>query len=205
MSGVQADGPLVVRTAATRSSLNLSDADHAAVLRAAVDGDDEALQILVRLYQEQLRRFSRRVCRSDADADDAVQEAFAKLAKRPDVQRDRSSLAWLFAVVRNACLRFLRSLTRRRLAASVELDEVPATDLSPEELLERHRVGELVRSAIAQLDAPYREVMILRDLEGLSGAQVCASLQISEAAMKSRLMRARTSVRKTLKPYLRAE
>lgn len=185
----------------------MSASEHSAVLRAAVAGDDQALGVLVRTYHAQLLRFGRRVCRDEADADDAVQEAFIKLAHRPEVQRDAGVLAWLFTVIKHACLRFLRKagLSRRVLGVQVEANDEPDGELSPEQRLERYRISELVRDAIAELEAPCREVIILRDIEGLSGPEVCESLALSEAAMKSRLHRARAALRDRLLPFVQAE
>lgn len=187
-------------------SLKMTATDHNTLLRAAVGGDEQALTHLVRSYSAQLWRFGRRVCRDDLDAEDAVQEAFVRLARYPELQRAPGVLAWLRTVVKRICLRLLRrsGATTRRLGTRVEVDEEPDARITQEEGLERYRITELVRSAIAQLQSPYRAVIILRDIEGLSGPEVCSQLQISEAAMKSRLHRAREEVRQTLKPFIDA-
>src|SRR5438094_9765331 len=88
--------------------------DHQAILRAAAVGDDEALEALVRVYHDRVHRFGLRVCRDPFDADDAVQEAFVTLSRRPEVVRDPGALCWLMTVVMSACLRRLRPLRRRR-------------------------------------------------------------------------------------------
>src|SRR5689334_23198962 len=88
------------------------NASHAVVLRAAAAGDDEALTQLVRLYHDRVYRFGLRACRDAFDADDAVQDAFVKLAARPDVVRDRGALSWLLSVVRHTCMRMLRPFVR---------------------------------------------------------------------------------------------
>jgi RNA polymerase sigma-70 factor, ECF subfamily len=178
--------------------------DHRVILAAAVAGDDGALGALVRLYHARLWRFGRRVCHDEFDADDAVQEAFVELARRPLVQQSPGVLAWLFTVVKHACLRFLRRtrMVRRRLGERVDGDEEPDPAPTQEEGLERYRVTELVRDAIARLDPPLRAVLILRDIEGLSGSEVCAALGVSEAAMKSRLHRARSELRASLRPLV---
>jgi RNA polymerase sigma-70 factor (ECF subfamily) len=176
----------------------MTAAAHDEALRAAAAGDDRALEALVREYHDRVYRFGVRVCRDAFDADDAVQEAFAKLARRPDVVVDRGALAWLLTVVKNACLRLARTVVRDRLRLGERIDDadaVPSSELDPELALERWRLVELVHRAIAALEKPYREVIVLRDLEGLSGEQVAASLALSEPAMKSRLHRARQQIR----------
>ena len=82
-------------------------AGHAAVLERAVGGDPVALDQLVRTYHDRIYRFGLRACRDGFDADDAVQEAFVTLARRPDVMGDPGVLSWLMTTVRNTCLRLL--------------------------------------------------------------------------------------------------
>lgn len=174
---------------------------HDELLRAAAFGNEEALTELVRAYHDRVHRFGLRVCRDRFDADDAVQEAFIKLARRPDVQGDKGTLSWLMSVVRNACMRMLRPFARERTRLGERVNEpdaIASAELSPDAALERWRLVHLVHGAIAKLDAPYREVIVLRDIEGLAGEEVCSMLGITTAAMKSRLHRARAMVRDEL-------
>jgi RNA polymerase sigma-70 factor (ECF subfamily) len=159
--------------------------------------DDDALELLVRTYHDRVYRFGLRVCQSAFDADDAVQDAFIKLARRPDVAGHASVLSWLMSVVRNACVRMLRPFTWRRRAPGGlgEALELPTDEPSPELALERWQLVSAVHQAIATLDPLYREVLVLRDLEGRDGAEVAASLGIAEPAMTSRLYRARQMLR----------
>jgi RNA polymerase sigma-70 factor (ECF subfamily) len=174
---------------------------HAHILAAAARGDDEALAMLVREYHDRIYRFGLRVCRDGYDADDAVQEAFSKLAKRPDVVRDPGALSWLMTVIRNACLRMLRHVVRLRRAVGEGLDE--GTDevsgpIDPERALERWELVQSVHAVIATLERPYREVLVMRDLEGLSGKDTCVALGLELAVMKTRLHRARANLREEL-------
>jgi RNA polymerase sigma-70 factor (ECF subfamily) len=174
---------------------------HEQLLAAATGGDDEALASLVRAHHDRVYRFGRRVCRDAFDADDAVQEAFMKLSRRPDVARDEGALFWLLAVVRNACLRMLRPFARERkhLGERLTEDEAAADDqLDPQDALERWQLVQAVHAGIASLERPYREILILRDLEGLSGAEACAALGLELATMKTRLHRARAQLREVL-------
>jgi RNA polymerase sigma-70 factor, ECF subfamily len=179
--------------------------DHQALLQAAAIGDNRALEVLVRAHHDRVYRFGLRVCRDPFDADDAVQEAFMTLARRPDVIRDPGALSWLMTVVKNACLRMLRPFRRTRSSLLDESLEgsgaVPASQLDPETALARWRLVHLVHQAIAGLERPYREILVLRDLEGQTGDQVCAALGLSEAAMKSRLHRARSLIREKLSAW----
>lgn len=165
-------------------------------------GDDAALAALIGTYRDRVHRYGRRVCRDGYDADDAVQEAFSRIARRPDVQADRGVLGWLLTVVRNACLRLLRPARREQRVLGERCDptDVQATlDLDPEAALARGELVRTVHAAIAALARPYREVIVMRDLEGRSGDETCAALGVSRATMKTRLHRARAQLRATLR------
>lgn len=180
---------------------------HQHIVAAAAGGDDEALGSLVRAYHDRVYRFGLRVCRDGFDADDAVQEAFIKLAKRPEVARDAGALFWLMTVVKNACLRLLRPLARerRRLGQRLEdADEAESVALDPEVALQRWQLVQAVHAAISTLERPYREVLILRDIEGLSGDETCLALGLELSTMKTRLHRARTELRIGLSRFDRA-
>jgi RNA polymerase sigma-70 factor (ECF subfamily) len=165
--------------------------------RTAAGGDDQALTALVRLHHDRVYRFGRRVCRDGFDADDAVQQAFIQLSSRPEVAADSGVLSWIYAVVRHACLRLMRPFARPRPVLGA-VDELPAPQLTPEEALERWQLVRRVHAAVAELDGLYREVLVLRDLEGLSGEETARVLGIPLAAMKSRLLRARQQLRARL-------
>lgn len=168
---------------------------------AALGGDDAALTALVRAYHARMRRFGQRVCRDAEDADDAVQEAFARLAVRPDVVQHPGALSWLMTVVRHTCARLLRPFQRRRRAFGEQVDDLEGVEEgapTAEERLARFELVRAVHTAIGTLPPRSREILILRDLEGLSGLETAAALGIDLAAMKSRLHRARTELRAEL-------
>ena len=176
-----------------------SDPARAELVLLAAGSDDAALGLLVAQYHDRVYRFGRRVCRDAFDADDAVQEAFVKLARRPDVMADRGALSWLMSVVRNACLRLLRPFSRRAsLPADGVVESVAADTLEPDLLLEKFELVRQVQAAIASLPAAYRQVLILRDLEGLSGAETARMLELDPSTLKTRLHRARALLRERL-------
>jgi RNA polymerase sigma-70 factor, ECF subfamily len=174
------------------------DVGSARLVDRSIAGDDAALRQLVRLYHDRAYRFGRKVCRDGFDADDAVQTAFVILARRPDVQRSDGVLLWLYTVVRNACNAMLRPLAirlREPLTGSREALDVTDVALTPEAALERFELVTQVHDAIAMLDADSRAVLVLRDIEGLSGDETAKRLSLTTAAMKTRLHRARLAVR----------
>ena len=165
------------------------------------DADDAALAQLVREHHDRIYRFGVHVCRDGYDADDAVQEAFTKLARRPDVVRDRGVLSWLMTVVRHACLHLMRPFIRerRRLGERIaDADTIAAPTSDPHEALERWELVQRVHAAIAALPQPLREVLVMRDIEGISGPDTCEALGLGLAAMKTRLHRARAELRAAL-------
>ena len=178
-----------------------TDRPHAQVLTAALGGDEQALETLVRAHHDRVYRFGLRVCRDGFDADDAVQEAFSKLSRKPELLHDEGALFWLLSVVKHACRRLLRPFARERKHLGERLRddaELPATELDPLAALERFELVSAVHAAVARLERPYREVLILRDLEGLSGAETCAALGLELTMMKTRLHRARAQLRASL-------
>jgi RNA polymerase sigma-70 factor, ECF subfamily len=179
----------------------MKDLAHEQLLARAARGDDEALALLVRQYHDRVYRFGLRVCRDGYDADDAMQEAFTKLSQRPDVVRHASALSWLMSVVKHACMRMLRGLIRERRSLGERIedtDNIASQEDDPSRILERRQLVDAVRSAIAGLDHSYREVLVMRDLEGLSSAETCLVLGRESATMKTRLHRARNKLRAAL-------
>jgi RNA polymerase sigma-70 factor (ECF subfamily) len=182
----------------------MSRPHHEALLAAACQGDRGALDQLVQLYYARVYRYGRRVCLNPSDADDAVQEAFVALGRSVTTFRQEASLStWLFTVVKNMCMRMLRPFVRQRhhLGEAVEqeaLAQLPEEAASPEEQLERQRMVAAVEACLLELEPLYREVLVLRDVEGLPGPEVAERLGISVAAMKTRLHRARGLLREHL-------
>ncbi len=174
--------------------------DHDDLVRRACAGDDRALAGLVVLYHDRVYRYGRSVCR-DVDLDDAVQEAFVALHRSRHTFRGDASLGtWLFTTVRNACRQLLRPVSRRRRVLGEEvdpgaLDHLHAEAPGPEDLAVRGELVDAVRDALARLDPGHRQILVLRDLDGLSGQDTADALGISLAAMKSRLVRARAALR----------
>ncbi|MBB4687524.1 RNA polymerase sigma factor [Amycolatopsis jiangsuensis] len=157
------------------------------LVAAAVGGDAESIAALVSGSYPHVRRFAGALCATREDAEDAAQEALIVLYRKIGTLRASGALAaWLFRIVRNECLRRIR----RPLPSA----PAPAVPSAEDDVL--HRVeAERVAAAIAALAPEYRQVLIMRDIQGYHGRTVAAVLGLSVAAMKSRLHRARTAVR----------
>ena len=157
-----------------------------------------------------------RYLKSEEDARDAVQEGFVAAFRSIRSFEGGSSLStWLHRIVINACLMKLRS-SRRRPETSIEgllpkFDETGHRVAEPEEsresaevALDRSQTRRIVRDAIAQLPERYRSVLMLRDIEELSTAEVARLLDLTENAVKIRLHRARQALRRLVAPALRS-
>jgi len=177
-----------------------SDQDLVERLRA---GDDQALSLLIERHAPRVYRFGLKMCRDEEDAREVVQDTLLTAARQLRQFRGASALStWLYAIARSFCIK------RRRKAGS----EIPAADEehgdtidsapTPEHQVEQRELGQALEKAIAELEPMYREVLLLRDVEGLSAAEVAEVLQIGVAAVKSRLHRARAQVRQRLLPWV---
>ena len=183
--------------------------DLASLTAAARSGDAVALEKLLAGFMQPVYRFGLKMCRDGDDAQDVLQDTMLAAAKGVGSFRGESEVGtWLFTIARRACLR--RRRRRGEPAASVPLDE--AVTASADALIERERHPEanaalremavVLDRALATLAPAYREVLLLRDVEGLTAPEVARVLGIGLEAVKSRLHRARLAMRVQLAPVL---
>jgi RNA polymerase sigma-70 factor, ECF subfamily len=187
-------------------------AQDADLIEAARRGDGDALETLILRYQPRVFRFGLKMCRNVEDAGDIVQETLLALARKiGDFRGDASVSTWLFAIARNACIRRRR---RSKFAPAREesLEHLDAglregiadPSTGPERAVFGHEIEQRLADAIDTLEPGQREVLVLRDVEGLSATEVAEVLGIQVDAVKSRLHRARLIVRARLAPALGA-
>jgi RNA polymerase sigma-70 factor (ECF subfamily) len=175
---------------------------YAAVLARVRSGDPEAIDDLLAQARVIARRYSQAVCGRAPDSDDAMQEALLQTFRNArHIREPKAFRSWLYRTVKNACL-----IGRRRNALEQQTgalgdgpafevaDAAPGADLAIESAEERDRI----RAALAHLAPAHREVVFLRDLEGLSTREVARVLGISEPNVKVRLHRAHAHLRKRL-------
>ncbi|MCJ1680053.1 RNA polymerase sigma factor [Streptomyces sp. APSN-46.1] len=167
------------------------------LIRAAQDGDVASLTTVVMESQPHVRKFAISLCASPQDAEDAAQEALIILYRKIGTLRAAGALAsWMFRIVRNECLRQVRLLVSRSDEASAE-PEASAERSAEDAVLHRLEV-ERIAAAVSALPRDQRQVLIMRDVQDLPGKTVAHSLGLSNAAMKSRLHRARAALRHSL-------
>lgn len=175
-------------------------------------GEPAAFEKAVRENAGGMLAAARRITGNEEDAADCVQEAFSAAFRKIAEFEGRSSLrTWLHRVVINQALMKLRK-RRRRPEESIDglapkFDEngfligpVRIADETAEEMLSKKETAETVRRAIDKLPETYRIILVLRDIEELSTAQAAERLEIDEGAVRTRLHRARTALKKMLEP-----
>ena len=142
---------------------------------------------------------------NEHDAADVVQEAFLRAARFFDSFRGGDARPWLITIVRRACWDWLeRNRSRQPLAVfDEELHSDQGDDLDPAQLALRQESREALRQAIGELPVEFREVLVLRELEGLSYKEIAAVTSLPPGTIMSRLARARERLRHGLVKYSR--
>ena len=168
-----------------------------ALLAGAQAGDPVALNRLVAMHRQGVYRFGLQVCRTTEDAEDAVQEALWAATRAFGTFRGTASsiASWLFTIVRRECLRLLEGHRRAPASLDEAKGEPEPSAHGPDELLVSRRRTDLLARALAELEPSHREVVLLRDIQELSAPEAAVRLRISVSALKSRLHRARVSLR----------
>ncbi len=184
----------------------LPRAEERRLVAAARRGDRAAMKRLLEALSGPVYRFGQGFCRNPDDAQDLMQDVLATLVTRLDGFRGDASLStWAFVVARNACAR-----RRRRESRFTPLEgdggrpvvEPADPAAGPHRRLERAELRAALERAIDALPPAQRQVLVMRDVEGLPAAEVGRILGLGERAVKSRLHRARLAVRATLAPFV---
>lgn len=164
------------------------DAKLQELIVAAQHGDAEAIEQLLTTCQIRVRRYARKHCEA-SDVDDAVQETLLVISRKIRALKAPAAFAsWVFVIVKRECGKLYRAMFRHE----------PLTDNLADQALARRTDDELRVDLIGALEAlpeNYREVLLLRDFEGLTIAEIKARLNEPAGAVKSRLHRARKTLR----------
>lgn len=183
-----------------------------ALMRAARAGDREALETLVARYEPRVYRFGLSLCRDREAARDVLQDTFLSMVRAlPGFRGDSSLSTWLFAIAHHACARKRRrgrssprSLESLEALSPADRNVLVAGTASPEAAAAAGELHRSLQAAIGALDASQREVLLLRDVEGLTASDTAKTLGLSVPAVKSRLHRARLALRHALAPVVNA-
>lgn len=164
-------------------------------------GDGALFEVLIRRYNQPLYRAVRAILRDEAAAEDAMQQAWIQAYTNLHAFRGQARFStWLVTIgVREALGRVRRE---RRLVAVAELDDDLFGDaeaaMTPEDHTADRELAALLEDAVDRLPLGYRQVFVLRLVEGLDTAETAAALELGEDVVKQRLHRARAMVRSTL-------
>ena len=173
------------------------------LVRAAAGGDTEAFERLVRTYENKIYHLALRMCGSSEEASDIAQEAFlAAWRALPSFRGEANFATWLYRLTSNAAIDYLRRQKKERGDMSLDdedlgLDAVD-TGPGPQDAAERTEVRTAVAAGLQQLSEGHRQVLVLREIQGLSYEEIADVLEVDLGTVKSRISRARTALRKIL-------
>lgn len=171
--------------------------------RGAGKGDENAFAELVRLYEKKVYNLALRICGNPEDAADAAQEAFLSAWKGlPNFRGDAGFSTWLYRLTSNAAIDCLRRSRHQRGEASLDNEELRLDAVddapSPQEQAEDAELRQAVMAGLDQLSEDHRQVLTLRELQELSYEEIASVLDVDLGTVKSRISRARGSLRKIL-------
>jgi RNA polymerase sigma-70 factor (ECF subfamily) len=212
-SALPVDELLGTAPSGTAESLRLS-VDEAALIDRCLAGDDRAFDQIVLRFQDMVFSLSCRLLGSYEEAVEVSQEVFIQVYRKlSSFRRDASLRTWIYRIVINRAKnrqrwwkRHINEMTALSIdhvesngsaGACLTSDEVP-----PDEALARKERGQLLRMAIDRLPFDQRTILLLKEIEGLSYEEIGATLDLPLGTVKSRLARARKSLRDSLDPRL---
>jgi len=180
------------------------------LLQAARSGDDEALEALLARHEQRVFRFGLRMCGNEEDARDVLQETLLAAFKGVRGFRGEAQLStWLYQVARSFCTK-----ARRRGAGQPERLEsiegaaaraVTTGGPGPDDRAHAREMARVLQEALLALPESQREVVLLRDVEGLSAEEAAQVVGIEVPALKSRLHRARLAMQQRMAALLGAD
>ncbi|HEY2805363.1 MAG TPA: RNA polymerase sigma factor [Gemmatimonadales bacterium] len=172
----------------------MTEAGDGAIVRQVLDGDTEAFGILVERYRIEFGRVAEAMLGDRDAAEDVLQESFISayrsLGRCRDPERFKS---WAFRIVTNRC----RDLLRKRPAISIDLVEVPAKEAADMPAEDSELAAQLER-AMSRLTPEQREVFVMKEVEGRSYEEMAELLDLKIDALRMRVMRAKTVLRKAM-------
>ncbi|MGA8049761.1 MAG: RNA polymerase sigma factor [Burkholderiales bacterium] len=188
--------------------IGYADASDAELAQRVAEGDQAAFEAVMRRHNRALFRTARAILRDDAEAEDALQEAYLQAYRTMGSYRGEARLStWLARVVANEALMRLRKRARRSTIMPLrpdvdveEINQIAEGDMQqgPESLARRAEMRKLLEERITALPGAYRAVFVLRAVEEYSVEETASILQIPEATVRSRFFRARSLLREGL-------
>lgn len=179
------------------------------------NGSTDAYEALVVRYQKKMLNIAFRMVGNYEDACEIVQDAFVSAYKAMKSFQEKSSFAtWLYTIVLNTSRNRIRQQKVQRSREAFSIDEplkrsngtIQLEPVSPDpsviEALEQKDIQKKVQECINRLESDFKEVLVLRDIQGFSYEEISQVLSVAEGTVKSRLFRARTSMKDCLKKIM---
>ena len=185
----------------------LDDSRESDLARAAADGDGNAFALLYEAYESRIYNYCLRILGGTSDAEDATQEAFLKVFGRlPELEGERINFGgYMFTAARNASYDMIDRRRRTEPVADLPDDggghlhrERADADIEPERAAMLSNQQAAVRAANERLPARQREVLALREVEGMSYAEIATTMEMNTNSVAQLISRARTSLRSEL-------
>lgn len=168
------------------------------IIRQCLDGEADAYSILVDRYKKMVYNVAYRMLGDGDVANDIAQESFiAAYGSLKTFKQDAKFSSWLYSIVLNKCRDYLR-LTKENIPID-DISEIrPGSDISPEQAAADQESSDMLQQALGALSAEYREVLVLKHIEGLDYQEISVITGASVAALKVRAHRGREMLRKIL-------
>lgn len=174
------------------------------LIQKAVRGSQQAFRAIVEANQGFVYAVAFRFVNDSQDAEDITQEVFVRLWKNLHAYKQEVKLTtWLYKIVTNRCLDFLKSRhgRQRKNKVDVEKQHELTTHSTPEKEFQQQELTLIIYAAAEELTPKQKAVFILRDLEGLTQEEVSEALSMSTGNVKSNLFYARQKMTEKLKAY----
>ena len=182
--------------------------DDAELVASARAGDSQAFAALIGRYETRVVRLVRGMV-PESDVEDVTQDAFLKAFRKLSAFDGRSSFyTWIYRIASNTAMDWRKRERHRRHAPLPEgpegEDAVPSRDAGPQAAARRNELAAAIDRAVANLPGHYHEIVVLREVQGLSYEEIAETLGISKGTVESRLFRARERLRERLAPWMGA-
>lgn len=174
------------------------------LIQQAMRGSQQAFRVIVETHQRLVYSVAFRFVHDVQEAEDITQEVFVRLWKNLHTYRQEVKLTtWLYKIVTNRCLDFLKSRHGRHRKNQVDVDRSHFVhdNSTPEKEFQQQELSRIMYAAAGELTPKQKAVFILRDLEGLSPEEVSETLSMSAGNVKSNLFHARQKMTGKLKAY----
>jgi RNA polymerase sigma-70 factor (ECF subfamily) len=180
--------------------------DETELVQLASNGSEQAFEQLVKLYEKRVYTMALRLVGNPDDAFDISQEAFIRVYRSLSGFKGEAKFStWIYRIVSNLCIDFNRRSKRiNQVSLEYSDDEdsfeisIPDDRYDPEKELERSEITHAIENALTSLSDEHKQIFILRELNGLTYAEISEIMMLEEGTVKSRLFRAREKLRSAL-------